>query len=284
MEQFDERQRRKITLEDEMVVESFQRLADVVADVEVGGLPGSPALRLFSVMKDLGRFLRVPLPAFAEVGLSAEEYRERFFRPRGIMWRRVLLKDRWYEDAAGAMVGTLQDGTPAALIPSSGGGYRYRDPRSGKTVRVTRANAEAFQPEATLYYRTLPTRVISFRDIRDFIRDCVSLWDGLLLIGATLAVILLGMITPTMTNLLLSEGTKTANDSLLRTIFVILVFAAAASFLMTAVKELLLARICDRVAVPLQAAFMMRILTAPSGKLRSFAAGDLGSQIGRAHV
>lgn len=284
MEQFEERQKRKSGLEDEMVVESFQRLADVVADVDVGKGLGSPALRLFSVMKDLSRVLRVPLPAFPASGLSEAEYREQYFRPRGIMWRKVLLKDRWYEDAAGVMLGTLRDGTPAALIPASGGGYRYRDPWTGKTVRVTRANAEAFQPEATLYYRSLPTRAISARDIRNFIRDCVSPGDGLLLVAATLAVILLAMVTPAMTNLLLSDVTKTANDSLLRTIFVMLVIAAAASFLMTAVKELLLARICDRVAVPLQAAFMMRILTAPSGKLRSFAAGDLGSRVGTMYL
>ena len=280
MGSFDERQRRKISLEDEMVVESVQRLADVVADVDVRGSLKSPELKLSSAMKDLGRVLHVPLPAFYDVGMSAEEYQELYFRPAGIMWRKVLLKDRWYEDAAGVMLGTLKDGTPVALIPASGRGYRYRNPESGKTVRVTRANAGALQPEAMLYYRALPTRAISRRDIRDFIQSCVSPWDGLLLVAATLAVILLGMITPAMTNLLLSQVTKTANVRLLWTVFVILLIVAAASFLMTAMKQLLLARICDKVALPLQAAFMMRILTAPSGKLRRFSAGDLGARVG----
>ena len=280
MESFDERQRRKISLEDEMVVESVQRLADVVADVDVRGALKSPELKLSSAMKELGRVLHVPLPAFYDVGMSAEEYQELYFRPAGIMWRKVLLKDRWYEDAAGVMLGTLKDGTPVALIPASGRGYRYRNPESGKTVRVTRANAGALQPEAMLYYRALPTRAISRRDIRDFIQSCVSPWDGLLLVAATLAVILLGMITPAMTNLLLSQVTKTANVRLLWTVFVILLIAAAASFLMTAMKQLLLARICDKVALPLQAAFMMRIITVPSGKLRRFSAGDLGARVG----
>ena len=280
MGSFDERQRQKIRLEDEMVVESVQRLADVVADVDVRGALKSPELKLSSAMKDLGRVLHVPLPAFYDVGMSAEEYQELYFRPAGIMWRKVLLKDRWYEDAAGVMLGTLKDGTPVALIPASGRGYRYRNPESGKTVRVTRANAGALQPEAMLYYRALPTRAISRRDIRDFIQSCVSPWDGLLLVAATLAVILLGMITPAMTNLLLSQVTKTANVRLLWTVFVILLIAAAASFLMTAMKQLLLARICDKVALPLQAAFMMRILAAPSGKLKRFSAGDLGARVG----
>ena len=263
-----------------MVVESVQRLADVVADVDVRGALKSPELKLSSAMKELGRVLHVPLPAFYDVGMSAEEYQELYFRPAGIMWRKVMLKDRWYEDAAGVMLGTLEDGTPVALIPASGRGYRYRNPESGKTVRVTRANAGALQPEAMLYYRALPTRAISRRDIRDFIQSCVSPWDGLLLVMATLTVILLGMITPAMTNLLLSQVTKTANVRLLWTVFVILLIAAAASFLMTAMKQLLLARVCDKVALPLQAAFMMRIITVPSGKLRRFSAGDLGARVG----
>ncbi len=49
---------------------------------------------------------------------------------------------------------------------------------------------------------------------------------------------------------------------------------------MTAMKQLLLARISSKVAIPLQAAFMMRILSAPAGKLKAFSAGDLGTRVG----
>ncbi len=277
---FDEQQQRKIRLEDEKVVESYRKLADVVTGVRICEDFETGSFRLFAVMEDLCRSLRIETPSYPSPDWTVEDYQELYFRPRGIMWRKVLLKDGWYGDAMGVMLGRTTDGKDVALLPAGTGGYRYRDPETGRTVRITRENAGGFQPEAMLYYRPLPTGRIRRRDILNYIRDSISLTDMLLLIAATLTVTLLGMTVPAMTSLLLTEVTKEADYQLLTVIFVILAMTAAASFIMTAVKELITVRITTKAAISLQAAFMMRMLTAPSGGLKTYSAGDLGSRIG----
>ena len=88
------------------------------------------------------------------------------------------------------------------------------------------------------------------------------------------------MVTPLMTKLLTSTVTQFSDLRLLSVVLLILLLVTAASFLVTAMKNLLLARIGSKVAVSLQAAFMMRLLSASAGDLKAFSAGDLGTRIG----
>ena len=275
-----ERQKMKSALEDEMLVGAFQELAGVVSDNTVHTESAGESLKILNALRDLENFLNIRTPSFPVPGLSIESYQEEYLRPQGIMWRKVLLKEKWYEDAAGVMLGSFHDGTPVALIPSRNTGYTCKDPDTGKTIRINSENTGNFQQEAVLYYRALPARQIGMKDIRDFILRCVSISEVLRLVGATLMVMLLSMITPFMTSYLVSGVAPNQDLKLLNVILVILIVVTAAIFLFTSIKQLLLARISTKVAVPLQSAFMMRVLTAPAGELRNFSAGDLGMKVG----
>ena len=123
-------------------------------------------------------------------------------------------------------------------------------------------------------------RKVDTKDIFDFIRSLFTSRELLMLLAATIATLLLGMVTPVMTKVLTSQVTQFGDMRLLTVILVILLLVTAAGFLVTAMKQLLLARISSKVAIPLQAAFMMRILSAPAGELKAFSAGDLGTRIG----
>ena len=96
----------------------------------------------------------------------------------------------------------LKNGTSVALVPMGTGGYSFRDPTTGKRIRITKANAGRFHTEAVLYYRALPARRIDSDDIRQFALRSVSASELILLLSATLAAVLLGMVTPAMTALL----------------------------------------------------------------------------------
>ena len=275
-----ERQKMKSALEDEMLIGAFRELAGVVSDNTVHNEGAGESLIVLDAIRDLGNFLNIRIPTFPISNLSIESFQEEYLRPQGIMWRNVLLKEKWYEDAAGVMLGSFYDGTPVALIPSRNTGYTYKDPGTGKTIRITSENAGNFRREAVLYYKALPAGQIGMKDIMDFIRRCVSPSEVLRLIGASLIMILLSMITPLMTSYLVSGVAPNQDLKLLNVILVILIIVTAAVFLFTSIKQLLLARISTKVAVPLQSAFMMRVLTAPAGELRNFSAGDLGMKIG----
>ena len=277
---FDERIQKKNRLEEEMFLEAFQKLAGVVVGQKAENILESERLRMLSVMEELGNRLNISIPYTSNPEPTVEWYQEHYFRPQGIMWRSVALKENWYEDAAGVMLGFLKDGRPVALIPAWDRGCFYKDLDSGRRMRVTSALAEQFQEEAILYYRPLPMRKIDTKELWKFIRSSVSSGELLMLLAATVAALLLGMVTPVMTKVLTSNVTRFGDIRLLRVILVILLLVTAAGFLVTAMKQLLLARISSKVAIPLQAAFMMRILSAPAGELKAFSAGDLGTRIG----
>lgn len=277
---FDERQKDKRRLEDEMFTAAFHELADVVVGENRGHAAETERLRTMDVMEQLGRCLNINVPYLPDHDLTEASIQEEFFRPQGIMWRTVRLKGNWYEDAIGVMRASFTDGRPVALIPAANRGYFFRDPDTGKKTRITQTLASRFQPEATLYYRALPAHKIGSKDVWQFIRKSVSWEEILMLVAATVAVLLLGMVTPAMAKLLTSNVIETADLRLLSVILTVLLLVTSAAFVVTSMKQMILVRISTKVAVPLQAAFMMRTLTAPAGELRLFSSGDLGNRIG----
>lgn len=277
---FDERQEQKNRLEQDMFEDAFQKLAGVVTGEKKGSVSSSERLRMLFALEDLGKGLHISVSYHPNAELTEEWYREQVFRPQGIMWRPVRLKGNWYEEAIGVMLGAFEDGSPVALLPSWNRGCYFRDPDTGRRVRVTAELAARFRPEATLYYRPLPARKIGTRDLWAYIRDSVSSAELLWLLCATVGVLLLSMVTPAMTKLLTSHVAQFGDLQMLLVILAVLLLVTAASFLVTAMKQLVLSRIGTKIAIPLQAAFMMRILSAPAGELRAFSAGDLGSRVG----
>lgn len=263
-----------------MFQQAFRKLAGVVTGGKADSSSDSESLQLLGAMEELGRSLNITVPYTPNAGLTAEWYQEEYFRPQGIMWRPVQLKGSWYEDAVGCMLAVLQDGRSVALIPAWNRGCYYRDPDSGNRIRVTKELADKFQPEATLYYRPLPMREIGMRDIWEYVREACSPAELLMLVVATVTTLLLGMVTPAMTKLLTSNVAQFGDLHMLSVILLILLLVTGAAFLVTAMKQLILARISTKVAIPLQAAFMMRILSAPAGELKAFSSGDLGSRVG----
>ena len=243
---FDERIQKKNRLEDEMFVEAFQKLAGVVVGQKAENALESERLRMLSVMEELGKSLNISIPYASNPEPTVEWYQEHYFRPQGIMWRSVALKENWYEDATGVMLGFLKDGSPIALTPTWDRGCLYKDRDSGRSIRVTAALAAQFREEAILYYRPLPMRKINTKDIFDFIRSSVSVWELLMLLAATVATLLLGMVTPVMTKVLTSHVTQFGDMQLLTVILVILLLVTTAGFLVTAMKQLLLARISSK--------------------------------------
>ena len=231
MSMFDEKQRNKSRLEEEEFIESFQKLAGVVTGEKSGGdPPKSESLLLHSVMEDLGRCLNVRVPYSSNPEQTEEWYRETVFRPQGIMWRTVQLEDDWYEDAIGVMLGSFADGTPVVLMPAGSRGCLYRDRETGRRIRVTRKNASQFRPDATVYYRSFPTRKIDMGDVWDFVWASLSRREILTVVAAAVGVQLLSMVSPVMTKLLTSKVVAFRDQNLLAVILFVLLFASAAVF------------------------------------------------------
>ena len=277
---FDEKIKQQARLDDEMFVDAYQKMAGVVTGQMDFAFFESDRLSVINAIEEISAYLHTTIPYSSYPDLTVGWYLEEYFRPQGIMWRNVELKENWYENADGAMLGVLEDQRAVALLPGKSGRYVYRDPDTGKKVRITKKNAGIIREDAILFYRALPLRPINMQDIRKFVMDSVPLRDVLTLILAGITVMLLGLVTPHMTRILFSHVAEGNDLNLLRVIFLVLLLVTAATFVVTCIRQLTLSRITGRISFPLQAAFMMRMLTAPTGELKYFSAGDLGSRIG----
>ena len=70
---------------------------------------------------------------------NADEQLDFCLRPHGIMRRNIRLTPGWYKDAYGPVLGFMkEDGTPVPILPGMVSGYNFKDPQTGKTVKLSR--------------------------------------------------------------------------------------------------------------------------------------------------
>lgn len=271
---FDNQVRKKNEQEDERFSESWHNLTGVVSGPKIWQNIQDPKLFHKNCVAELADWVNVTLPNSSGDNMTLEEYLETYFRPQGIMWREVELKDDWYRNYMGIMSGHMKDGTEVVFVPGGKTGYTFRDPETGKRVRVTKQNADRFERDAVLYYRNLPLRKINMKDMISFMLKSISGRDIITFVVATIVLMIINMVYPAMTKRIITH-----QDEIGR-IFVLLCTVTLIVFLINIIKQLTLPRISTKIAAPLQAAFMMRVLSAKSDQMKGFSAGDLGSRIG----
>ena len=201
-------------------------------------------------------------------------------QPCGIMRRTVKLRKGWYKDAVGAMLGVRKaDGKAVALIPRKLGGYAYRDPETGKPVHITARTADAIDTEAVVFYRPLPLRPITVRDLFNYMRTSLDFVDFMWYFAAMLIITLLGLITPRLTNLLFSKVVDYGSYQLLGAVIVFMASVAIASQTVSGIRALLLNRIGLKLSMSMEAASMMRIFSMPTSFFRDYTSGELSQHL-----
>ena len=199
----------------------------------------------------------------------------------GILYREVILTKGWHRDAMGAMITTLRsDGTVIAVLPSEFGGYRYTDPRTGRSVAVTAAAEAQFGEEALCFYRPLPMRELKLRDLFVYMKSCLTPRDLAGFALAALAVTLTGMLMPRLNHILIGDVVGYGSMQLLAAVISFMLFAAVGSLLLSIIRSLLLSRIRFKLSVNVGAATMMRILSLPASFFKEYSAGELNQYIG----
>lgn len=198
---------------------------------------------------------------------------------RGIMYREVTLTPGWQREAAGAMLGTREDGTPVALLPHGARGYAWLDHAAGKRIVVSGDGLEGLQPRALLFYRPLPQRALGLRDIAVFLLKAVERRDWVLVLVAAAAVALLGLLLPAINSFIFGPLVEGGEVSLVVPVASVLVCITCAQLLITSIKTALVARVHSSVSVALSAALMMRVLSLPTPFFKQYSAGNLAMRI-----
>ena len=198
----------------------------------------------------------------------------------GIMYRRVTLEEGWHEDAMGVMITTLREsGRVITVLRDSMGRYVYTDPMTGLRVRINAAEEKKIGDEAYCFYKPLPLRKITLRDLFDYMKNSLDLWDVVSFGIAALMITLVGMLMPKLNHILMDQVVEYGSSQLLNAVVSFMLFATVSRFLFTVIRQLLLARIRVKLNVNVQAASMMRVLSLPAGFFKQYSSGELSQYL-----
>lgn len=230
-----------------------------------------------TALAQICRALQIEMPELPAHTTDLNEQMDAVFQPHGIMRRRVTLKGEWWKDAYGPLLAEKEDGGICALLPERPGCYTFLD--EGERVRVDAQTAKRFRTEAVCFYRSLPQRPLTKKDLFRFLLSVVSKRDRLALFMAGVIVMLLGMITPAATSLLLGTVAPSGQRLMIFSIACLLVGAAVSKFLFSITSSVMQNRIQQQLDLALESAIFARVLNLPVDFFKDQSAGELAERI-----
>ena len=273
---FDEQIKQRKQNDNDVFADSFVNIAGAVMGNRISADKRQLAKNAFD---EILKFYHVRTHEIPDNIKDRNEQLEYLLRPYGIMRRTVTLSKHWYKDAIGAMLGIRKsDGGVVALIPTGFSGYSYTDTETGKRVKINRKNKGLFEEEAIAFYNPLPLKKLGIPDLMRYISETLSLADFVLIGISTLAVTLIGMLSPKLNHLLFSTVIEEGSIQLLLAITVFIICVTLSSLMINAVNQLIMAQINTKMSISVQAATMARVLSLPADFFKNYSSGELSAR------
>lgn len=273
---FDEQLKQRKKTDDEVFCDAFADIAGSVLGKNISAALNDNSTLTKNALGEIMKFYHIKAQEIPDNMTDMNDQMEFLLRPSGIMRRPVTLEQDWYKDAYGAMLGTRKDdGTVVALIPHGMSGYTFYDYKLEKNIRINSKNQDLIGKDAIGFYKSFPLRKISIVDLAKYIVGCMTSSDFVAIIIATIAVTLLGMVTPKINNLLFSDVVANGNLRVLIAISVLLICVSISTTMIDTVKNMLMGKIDTKMNVNVEAATMMRILSLPTDFFKQYGSGEL---------
>ena len=276
---FDEQIKERLASDQEILEDSFLRLAGVVLDEKAAQRLQDERLIAKEALDSILKYYHEKPVELPENVKNIGDQLDYVLRPTGLMIRDVELTEGWQYDAYGPMLGFFREsGNAVALLPNLFGTYWFSDPVTGKMNVVTKKNAGLFEMEAFCFYQSLPMKPLGIPDLILYMKNSISNSDFLQIALATLVVTLVGTIEPKVYSLVTGKILMNKQASVLIGMMAFLVSAAFASQMLSMVRSLLMERINTKTSLAVEASVMMRILSLPVNFFRKYSSGELSSR------
>lgn len=211
---------------------------------------------------------------------TLEEKLDFLLSASGIMYREVRLERGWHVDSMGPLITTLKEsGAVITVFHDSAGVYVYRDPVSGREVRVTASEEKKIGTRAYCFYRPFPLRSLTRKDLFQYMSATLRMSDIVSFLIAVLAITLTGMVITKLNHILMSEVVAYGSYQLLGAVLSFMFFMTIGIFLLTIIRQLVLSRIQMKLTVNVEAATMMRVLSLPADFFKSYSSGELSQYV-----
>ena len=281
MSWFDDQIRLRKQKDQELFEDSIFRMASVVLGQSGAGSLNDDRIVTKAAIDEILKFYHIRPEEIPDSIQDTDEQLEYSLRPHGIMRRNVRLEGDWYRNAFGPMLAFYgEEDLPVALLPKPFSGYSFLDPVSGERKSVDKKTAALIHEEAICFYRPLPLKKIGIPDLLNYMKDCLSAGDLVLLVGLTLLVTLVGMLMPRITHALTGVVLESGSRSLLAGAAVFTVCTLISMQLITSVRELMMNRLEIKTSLAVEAAVMMRVMNLPAPFFRNYSSGELSNRFG----
>ena len=260
----------------QLLEDSFVKIAGVVLGQRTADRISDERIITKGAIDEILKYYHCKPVEIPDSIVEADEQLDYSLRPHGLMRRSVTLTEGWYKDAYGPMLAfTKEGGLPVALLPGTIMGYFFTDPKTGKREKLNARTAALFDVDAVCFYRPMPQKKLGIPDLLLYMKRCISLSDVLMIVGASLAVTLVGLLMPqinrTLTGPVLSSG---RTDALIG-IAVCLVCVLISTRLIESVHDFILSRLDTKTSLGVEASMMMRLLSLPASFFRKYSPGEL---------
>ena len=263
----------------EMLEDAFVRVAGVVLGERTAEKIKDEQIIAKNAVDEILKYYHYKPVDTASDLKTSEELLDYSLRVYGIMRRKVELAEGWYKDAYGPILGFLKDsGIPVAILPGMIEGYYFTEPETGKRIRLNAKTEKLFQREGYCFYRPLPLRRIGIPDLLNYMKNCLTLSDILMIVLSTLAVTLVGILMPRITQILTGPVLQSGRYDALAGIAVCMICVAASTQLLESAKGMIGTRVETKTSLGVEASMMMRLLSLPASFFRGYSEGELKSR------
>ena len=277
---FDEQIRQRKQIDQDLFEDSLFGMASAVLGSHDASVLNDRRIVTKAVIDEILKYYHLKPVEIPNSVKEPEEQLAYALRPYGLMYRRVTLTKNWYKASFGPLIAfRREDGMPVAVLPKIYGGYLWYD-AAGNRVSGGRHTADQLEPEAICFYRPLPQKKLRLPDLLTYVKGCLNLADYAVLLGLTLLVTLTGMLLPLLTRLLTGFVLESGSTLILWSTAAFMLCVLLSSQVLSVARELAIARLQIKAAVPLEGAMMMRLMSLPAGFFRQFSAGELASRVG----
>ncbi|MBC9878643.1 NHLP bacteriocin export ABC transporter permease/ATPase subunit [Bradyrhizobium sp. INPA01-394B] len=259
-------------------VEAFDRLSGIIVRrFDHDALDASWSDRLAGACQIVGSAMRAPIVISGRVDGSAQDLAGlvAIAQSARLRLRQVLLRSNWWKLDAGPMVGWLAEtAAPIALVFEPRRGYVMIDPLTKARRPVDRTIAAQIAPEAATFYPPLPSRTLTFTDLLRFSLRYAR-GSGLRIALSVVMIGLLSLVTPFVTNLLISSIIPRSELDQLGFCALALVLAGLSVAGVQVMQGFVMLRMEAMIDWRLQSAMIDRLLRLPTSIFREFTAGEL---------
>ena len=279
MSWFEEQIIERRSAEQRALEDSFEKAAGVVLGRQAAERINDKRIVTASVIDEVLKSYHCKPVEYPDDIEAGEEQLEYALHHYGMKRRNVVLSEKWYQDAFGAIIAfTKDDHTPVALLPNKFSGYSFTDPRTGKHEKVNAKTAGLFDTNAICFYQPLPQKKLAIYDLLIYMKNCISLSDFAMIAGATLVATLVGMLLPQISRMLTGPVLSSGNHDALVAIAIFIVCVLVSSQLINSIKEMVQSRLTTKISLGVEASMMMRLLSLPASFFRKYSPGELNAR------